>query len=595
MSEKGEQTNKIDAMNESESDNTSTRSDEQNPQVVDTNIMQPKTNAGNPQFSSTPIVPRNLVEPTPEDRYIELENQLKFLSKEVDQFLRAYRKDLNTLEKDEMNELKANMIGRKLLGRDKQWQTNITPKLNNLEREMQRHQINQHMEEVGRQMFEMKEAFLEEKVNGRALLQIKFPKIFQQIFPTQNTGSSMTDTQRIVIEQKKHSALYLDAKKSIPENFQGDENSPSCLQDYSSWKAAWEIFYNELKNTTDGSPIIAFSKMKTVLSGEALRLVSNLDARDPMSYDKAIKTLEDKYSDKIALAISFIKDTSKSEDDPVKKIREMDHALAGLLALKEAFAKETVSFYDFTLILIMSANMTEDMLDHWTSYKETLKQQHLANQRNKSAGETEKPWTAGMAENVETFRAWMSVFVAPLNKKENKIQPQTPETSASNFFVKREDCFVCDANHPYWKCPKVMRMSRKNWRNTCYNKKRCMICANNFADPNHVPNCTDKCRLCSGSHNSVICPNNRYRTAELGEKRVAEEVQKETKKARFEKNENEKNSQDLNNIKKIEDTIKRILNEMNKPSIPYQPKLRGRWGRGGRGAHGSCGRGKISK
>jgi hypothetical protein len=532
----------------------------------------------NDEISDVPLhmsTPRDReAEKREKTKYETLFKQLVLMTGDIEQFLDAYKRDVHALETNEVTVLKANMIGRKLTGRDKEWTSNVASKLEILEKEREVIQFRPHHDELGNILFEIKERYLEEKMNGRALIQIKFPSVYKQLFPEKMSSTSLSETQKIVIEQKRQSAIYLDAKKFISEAFKGEEDSLTCLQDYASWKAAWDIFYQELKATSDGSEILAFSKMKTVLKGEALRLVSNFDARDQTSYEKAIKILEDKYSDKIALAISFIKDATKPSNDPVKKIRDMDHALAGLLALKESFEKETVNFYDFIIILMMSANMSEDMLDNWTSYKENLKQQHLANQRNKSEGREEKPWTAGMAENVTTFRAWMSVFVAPLSKKEQNQKQNTPETStASNFFVRKEECFVCKGNHPYWKCSDVLKMNTSTWRYVCFKNNRCGLCSNPYTDNSHLKSCSANCRICTGKHNSVMCSKNKFRTGQLFRKRLGEDMNKEEHKRHRQDDDRIKDQKDT---EKIENAVRKVMND-------YREKKDGRGRKAGRG------------
>jgi hypothetical protein len=330
-----------------------------------------------------------------------------------------------------------------------------------------------------------------------------------------------------------------------------------------------------------------FGKMKTVLAGEALTPDRNIRRPDANSYKEAIKMLEDKYADKIALAISFIKEATQPTGDIVQKINQMDHALSWTIwHFKNHSRRRLSASTNSSLILMMSATMSQEMTENWTTYKENLKQQFLANERHKkTSGVPAQPWTAGMAENVATFRAWMRVFIAPHLKKDSASTSTSTVATTTNFHVsvKRDkECFVCQKDHDFWKCPEVMGMTASSWRNVCYKNKRCLLCSQPFQDPNHVRECSAKCRLCHGHHHMVMCEKNRFRTIKPTLKRNNEDqhTRKDPKRQKTQ-------SETAEEEKRIQAAVNRALQQF-KPQLEAkgnkgQPRPQGPAGGKGRG------------
>lgn len=338
---------------------------------------------------------------------------------------------------------------------------------------------------------------------------------------------SVTDSIRQGGERKN--MVQFDAAKLV-QAFAGDTNDPDVLLNFSNWKSAWNSVVQEMETLRGFNQTTLFQKLKSVLSGPALLLVSRYSSESHNSYEAAMNDLIEKYQDPITLAGTYINNGIQARESAGEQAEAIRHAFKALSNMRDVFEREKVDMYDFALMRTFITALPVDVQAKWNTYKVQKKQDYVLKCEGAlKEGNVLPNWQAGMVENRDQFDAWLRLISVKFHQPVVRSESRTSST-ASNFAISQslkkrtpeQECFLCPegSGHCLSRCPRGLGMSLKMWRSVCREKGRCFTCANPHQ---HGHTCRDSCRICRGkqrnaAHHVLMCPINSFRTHPLEEK-----------------------------------------------------------------------------
>lgn len=403
----------------------------------------------------------------------------------------------------------------------------------------------------------------------------------------------------VVDESKKPYARDFEIVKVIRPIFTGDE--PTARNDYDVWKKKWHHAVGRIRDTCqEADPAAMLHLLRSALSGTAAKITASA-----LSVEAALKILEGKYDDIVALMESFI-----PVHHAVAEPRTPQERAAEALAfwdrwprMREQLDSQAVDFDCFNGIQAQLNAFGPVAARKW-------KAEVKAELREKPAGTK-----VGEVVNHERFGKWLQKISDEL---ETKVEGE--ETTSAGLFAATtaetssnvetatssiKGCLICGtaASHESAACRKLGNMESEKFFAICKEKQACKRCAQTTWSTSHGKLCAVKCNTCGKGH---LTARHKFVNVSGGVKRSHEASgRKDWKRPRADASREPPRADDPNFQAAVERALevrearRAYMEPQYAPSYhPYTSQrgrgARGYRGRGGRGGKGRGGKGDVS-
>lgn len=325
--------------------------------------------------------------------------------------------------------------------------------------------------------------------------------------------SKRTSTESVIKPPDPKKMIKMDKfqVRGRIQPFEGDLGDPEVVDKFLKWKKDWECLVREMETMPGFCKIVLFQKLKSTLSGRALKMLYRYSTHRKSSYDDAMKDLRDKFENPLNIAAHHIKRGLTKRKTNLEQLDAAQDALNALQNLKHIFQREKVDMFDFALTCTFARSMAPLLESRWYHFR--IQEMHDYNQKRESAlksGDHLPEWNFGMVDNYEQFDAWLRLQEALM--KQSGVETNSDQRSTDL------SCFLCGPHHQthhLTRCPKGLDMSLPDWKRACRRHLHCYKCGRP-SDLDH--RCEVKCRICTGrrtkvNHHMLMCPLSKFRTS----------------------------------------------------------------------------------
>lgn len=271
---------------------------------------------------------------------------------------------------------------------------------------------------------------------------------------------------------------------------------PLFSGDYDAWPAFKDLFRSMIHTNAKMSTVQKLGYLKINLSGEALKMIKNLEITDA-NYDTAWQLLADRYDNERLLvhrwlSLIFSIPVSKGNASDIKAILDgTQEAFQGLKNLNRP-----VEYYDDFLVYLSEAKLDSASKQKW--------EDEIANAQNVT------PTWQQMGNFLKTrFRALETVVVrpAPLNPtaNTNSCKPSSSSKPSTTESTSKPDdlCLYCKKKHRLTSCF-LFQKKPFNERQAFVNENR--LCLNCLSHGHKHASCasTFSCRICQQRHHTLL-------------------------------------------------------------------------------------------
>lgn len=336
----------------------------------------------------------------------------------------------------------------------------------------------------------------------------------QVVFP-----DNITITQAPRSEQVRLPAINIDP-------FSGD---------YHKWATFKSLYENLIHNSANINQVEKFCRLKTILKGEALTIISHYNITEE-NYEAAWSSIKNRYDNKRALVNHELKlllnQPRLSSESPQKLKQMLDLTNECLNALKNL--EINTESWDPILSHILVQKIDCETHRHWEnsianpkelpslkSFLEFLENRshtlenlstnnasafNLATSSNTQS--INRSFTNNLPQNQRTnFGSRQIKNNSYANSKQNlDFNRRThQESSHKSFTTRTEKCLICGGTHNVFNCAEFLRKNPEQRLEAVKNEKLCKNCFGNH----HVMDCSSssRCKQCQHLHHTLLHNN----------------------------------------------------------------------------------------
>ena len=260
--------------------------------------------------------------------------------------------------------------------------------------------------------------------------------------------------------------------------------------DFTQWNSFWDIFNASVHKRTDLEGIEKFTYMKSLLEGDALKLIEgfNLEAH---YYDEAVQLLKDTYGRETEIKMSFVRNLLQLESPEVnaESLQEFRANFECQIRSLNTMNFTLDEMYTILLYSKLPASISEIIKrkaeDNWLQF-DIFKKHLEAEINNLRTFKDKEDSTSPKGQSVST------VSTLVVQNKQNKRSQVTTKT-----------CSLCKLTHLWFRCPNYESRDSKLGR--LKELGLCYVCA----QKGHT---SVKCQRrrcgngCTYGHNLCLCP-----------------------------------------------------------------------------------------
>lgn len=304
------------------------------------------------------------------------------------------------------------------------------------------------------------------------------------------TGTSLVNSPTVGSSVSHRSAL---PKITIPQ-FSGD---------YQSWISFRDLFSSLISNNHELNNVEKMHYLKTSLTGEAARLISNISISEE-NFIRAWETLTSRYENRRYLISAQL--------DKLSNIKPLRHRSSRDLS---SFLTNITESLGALRILGCPVHHWEIILLH--QFVKLLDTETCEIWENKLGSSMDSPTFA-------QFEEFLTGRIRTVENLERRSSNSIPSKERSSFVLSRNQpqikahissapnmeqsnlCIICNMQHRLDKCPSYQNKTRSQRREFVYSQRLCYNCLNNHA----VINCptTRRCFKCGKKHHTSLHTDN---------------------------------------------------------------------------------------
>ncbi|KYN14628.1 hypothetical protein ALC57_13157 [Trachymyrmex cornetzi] len=327
----------------------------------------------------------------------------------------------------------------------------------------------------------------------------------QELIETSNPSSRSSDSQTA-------DARFGNRRNNLPKI-----NLPSFSGDYHSWRFFYDLFTSMVGENHDLSNVEKMHYLKTCLTGDAARLVTNLKITDN-TFGIAWRTLVSPYENKRVLIsaqldklFSLRPIKSKSAQDLNALIATVSESLGALKALNCH-----TSSWNPLLIHQLARLLDEDTHEAWElKIGPSISYPTLKEFEEFVFGHT-LAWESLASRSVKPTKE-KGRFSWPSNKSETKFRSMVATAPITKGGV---ECRLCKSAHYLFDCPSYSSLPVERRKRTITKLNLCFNCLGNHAANFPSSHC---CKKCGSKHHTTLHDNQMtgtvihwpYRTSEI--------------------------------------------------------------------------------
>lgn len=269
-----------------------------------------------------------------------------------------------------------------------------------------------------------------------------------------------------------------------------DIKLPEFVGNYGQWPSFSESFRSLIDDNVRLSKIQKFFYLKSILKGEALNVICNLNVTES-NYEIAWQLLVSRYENKRLIVHSHLKaifDLSTAKENHSSLRAFLDTFSLNYRALHSL--NDSVLHWDTILLFLLSSKLDNSTKRDW--------EKHTCNDADPT---------------IESFMAFLNHKCQLLQTLESKSQPNKVEAkrfeykTASHMNInqlnsKNQKCIFCGGTHLIYFCNKFLDLSIK----ARYEGSRKLNICINCLKPGHIAvNCkSSTCKKCHKKHNTLL-------------------------------------------------------------------------------------------
>ena len=286
----------------------------------------------------------------------------------------------------------------------------------------------------------------------------------------------------------------VEIKNFVPVPFSGEGQPGDILRNFRTWRHNWAQAEQHLDGCVGVTAAIKLSKMLAVLSGAALDIVKDIPAGLEGGYELALKDLDDRYHDPVALASAFL--ASAEEDRP----KAAADALNQLGVLQPVLEEEGVKMPEFYVLAPILTRLPDPMKASWKAHTVAAKNRHEQGEATKEGDKT--PWKAGMALNVAGYTAWREEYAARNQAPEGAVfLAGTKDSAPPNPKSGKCPIHGAEASHDGSECREIGWKTGEEWVAICRKSRVCYRCFGDWQIGHKCPPL--RCPTCQGDHRKL--------------------------------------------------------------------------------------------